>query len=431
MRVRNFIKAFKYWNRGHWKSFFFSSLMLTVSTSLVVLFLCLGIGINSALGRIFSSTIARGQIVVNSSTTQVGVMTLRDEDAPLLDRDAAVAISRIPGVEKIDSQLFCSVPAFLTGHVPGLGNNYYTDVTLEGVDSSIIEEPSARRMFNRSFSDTTDRVLPVILSSSLLNLYNAGLAPANQLPGLTPDAVIGLEGLLILGRSSIREESLAPRRYTVKVVGLSSSLSLVALGVPIEFVKEANQYYHPEKTQEYSALFITVESPSEVSRIMEKINAMGFQTKTDNEIVKRTSSFLQLVAFGISILSAIIVISSLVSTIYTISEQISNRSNQIGVLRTLGASPNALTSLFSFQVLVISAVDLLIGYSLGMLLALGLDKFIKLVLPSIYILTGGVVTFHWGLLLVLFLALSVIPTVIAYLIFVKLISKNLLDLLSV
>lgn len=433
MKVKNFYKAFKFWNKGSWKSFFFSSLMLIVSTALVVLFLCLGQGIKSALGRIFSSSLSQGQILVTSKSEMVGFFTIEDEKAITLNRAAALAISRIDGVEHIDSQLFCNVPAALTGHIPGLEGSYFTDIAIEGVDSVIIDDISARKIFQKDFYDSSERILPVIISSSLINLYNAGFAPANNLPGLTPEAVIGLEGDLIIGMSSIitnREDSLIPKKFRIRLVGLSNNLSLLALGVPIEFAKQVNNYFHPDQIQEYSSLIVTVDSPSNVSRVVEKIEKLGFKTKTDNEIIKRTSSFLRLVSFGITVFSLIIVVSSLISTVYTISRQIINRSPQIAVLRSLGATPDVLTSLFSAQVFFISIIDMLVGTSIGIVLAMLLNKIIEITMPSVYILTQGVIKYPWIILIVLFLTLSIIPSIVAYFIFIKIISRNLPELLS-
>ncbi len=430
MKFRNFIRAFSFWNRGHWSSFFYSSTMLIISTSLVFLFLSLGFGIKSALAKIFSSSLTSGQILVSPAVNRVGFFTVEKKNSSLLDYAAAMKILDIEGVVAIDSQLFCAVPASLSGHVPGIQGTYYTDVTIEGVDSSYIDDPVARLHFTRSFYDSSARILPVVISSSLLNLYNAGLAPANRLPGITPEAVIGFEANLEVGRSSITQESLPPRLFRVKLVGLSSNLSLLALGVPTEFVRETNSYYHPDKPQQYSSVIVTVESPSAVSKVVEEIENMGFEARTDSELVKRTSTFLRLVTFGITAFSMIIVISSLTSTVYSISRQISERSGQIGVLRALGASPSDLTKIFSFQVFSIAFADLLIGYGFGFGLSLALDYYIKLFLPSIYVLTGGVITFPIILLLIILLALSIIPSVTAYFIYVRTVGRNLPELLS-
>ncbi|MBN1151476.1 FtsX-like permease family protein [candidate division WOR-3 bacterium] len=430
MKFRNSIRAFSFWNSGHWSSFLYSSTMLVVSTSLVFLFLSLGFGIKSALGKIFSSSLTSGQILVSPAVNRVGFFTIDKKNSSILDYEAAVKILRIEGVVSIDSQLFCTVPASLSGHVPGIQGNYFTDVTIEGIDSSYIDDPVARLHFKRSFYDSSARILPVVISSSLLNLYNAGLAPANKLPGITPEAVIGFEANLEVGRSSITEESLPPRLFRVKLVGLSSNLSLLALGVPTEFVREANSYYHPEKPQQYSSVIVTVESPSEVSKVVEEIEKMGFEARTDSELVKKTSTFLRLVTFGITAFSLIIVISSLTSTIYTISRGISERSGQIGVLRALGASTSDLTKIFSFQVFSIAFVDLLIGYSLGFALSKALDKFIEQFLPSIHILTGGVIAFPVILLLIILLTLSIIPSVIAYFVYLRTVDRNLPELLA-
>ena len=356
------------WNRGHWRDYAFSQAMLLAAALLLVFFLSMGLGLQKLLDRFLSTDLPAEQVRVTPTGIQAGFFQTETGGLEITEaiRDS---IAALPQVERLDPQIYAHVPAYLRGRLGG--QSYYTDITLEGVTGEFLGDSVLQGVGDWSYvlADSSAVPLPIVLSENLLILYNAGFAEANELMGLTPEGVVGLEGTVTVGRSSIAETGEPAVTVRARIVATSRNLSLFALAVPIEFVEEINRIYRPERSRTYSALLVTAERAEDVPEIVRAVEAMGLRAETRRGIAQKAEILVGVVTTVLSALAVAVLLSSLASAIHTLLADLRSRRHAIGVLVALGTSRRRLAMVFSIQILAMSTVTMVFGAVLGCLLA--------------------------------------------------------------
>lgn len=361
--------ALHLWNRGHWRDYVFSQGMLFVASLLLVFFIAIGLGVQNLLDRFLSTDLPAEQVRVTPSGMQAGFFQTESGGVEITE-DARAELESSHLVQRIDPQIYARVPAYLRGLLGG--QPYYTDITLEGVTGQFLGDSLLMDIdWSYTLADSSDRFLPIILSENLLLLYNAGFAEPNDLLGLTPEGVLGIECTVTLGISSIAEMDRPPITVRARIEATSRNMNLFAIGVPFEFVDQVNNLYIPDGTMRYSALVVTAKRAEDVPEIVRLVEEMGLRAETRRGIAQKAEILVGSVTAALSALAAAILLSALSSAIHTLVMDLRNRRFALGVLMALGTPHNRLAMIFAFQILFMSALTMILGAALGCLLAWG------------------------------------------------------------
>ena len=426
--VSGFRRALRLWNRGHWRDYAFSQAMLLASALLLVFFLAMGLGLNKLLDRFLSTDLPAEQVRVTPTGIQAGFFQTETGGLEITEalRDS---IRAMPEVARIDPQIYAHVPAYLRGRLGG--QNYYTDITLEGVTGEFLGDSLLESIgdWAYSLSDSAVRPLPIVLSENLLILYNAGFAEANDLVGLTPEGVVGLEGTVTVGRSSIADLGAPAITVDARIVATSRNLSLFALAVPIEFVEEVNATYRPDRERTYSALLVTAARAEDVPSIVRKVENLGLRAETRRGIAQKAEILVGVVTGVLAALAVAVLLSSLASAIHTLVADLRNRRHAIGVLVALGTSRKRLAAVFSFQILVMSSVTMILGGGLGCLLASFTSRALLSLSAALSTAVDTLAVFPVGWLLLGLGTVLLCSTAVAYLFFARLVGEPVPELL--
>jgi hypothetical protein len=372
MPLRETGKALHLWNRGHWRDYLFSQLMLLTASLFLVFFISIGLGVNAILQRFLSSDLPAEQVRVSPPGMQAGFFQTEIGGLEITD-SLASAIEALPQVASMDPQVYAHVPAYLEGLLGG--QPYYTDITLEGVTASFLGDSILQNVdWTYTLADSATELLPIVLSENLLVLYNAGFAESNSLLGLTPEGVVGMDCEVTVGRSSIAAFPHSPETVRARIVATSRNLALFALAVPIEFADQINTIWRPERTRTYSALIVTARSADEVPEIVRHVESMGLRAETRRGIAQRAELLVGVVTTALSALALAILASALISAIHTLVADLKNRRYAIGVLVALGTPGNRLAQIFAFQIMLMSAASLVLGGILGCLASWGVSE---------------------------------------------------------
>jgi len=346
--------------------------MLLTAAVFLVFFISIGLGVNAVLHRFLSSDLPAEQVRVSPPGMQAGFFQSELGGLEITDSLETV-IAALPQVASVDPQVYAHVPVAMEGLLGG--QPYYTDITLEGVTADFLGDSVLQGVdWSYTMQDSAARYLPIVLSENLLVLYNAGFAESNGLLGLTPEGVVGLECTVTVGRSSIASFPHRPATVRARIVATSRNLSLFALAVPIEFVDQINSIWRPELERSYSALVVTAEKADDVPGIVRSVQAMGLRAETRRGIAQRAEILVGVVTTALSSLALAILVSALVSAIHTLVADLRNRRFALGVLVALGTPEDRLATVFSFQILLMSAASLLVGGVLGSLTAWGVSR---------------------------------------------------------
>ncbi len=425
--MKNMRKAISLWNRGHWKDYIFSQGMLLVASLLLVFFISIGLGVGNILQRFLSSDLPEEQVRITPLGVQAGFFQT-ERGGTEITSDVLDSLLALPQVERIDPQVYAHVPAYLRGLLGG--QNYYTDITLEGVSSAFVPDSMLAHIdWEYTLSDSSTKPLPIILSENLLILYNAGFAESNGLMGLTPEGVVGLEVRVNVGSSSIASLPAPPVNLRAEIVGTSRNMALFALAVPIEFVEEINSLYLPDDQHTYSALMVTAVEAEDVPSIVRYTEDMGLSAETRRGIAQKAEILVSVVTAALGALAAAILFSAVASAIHTLVADLKNRSYALGVLVALGTKRDRLVSVFAFQIFFMSLISTVSGGLLGCGLAYLVSSTLLNLLPVLKMAVNTLAVFPVGWLSAgLGLVLSV-STVSAWFFFRRILTTPVTELL--
>ena len=153
-----------------------------------------------------------------------------------------------------------------------------------------------------------------------------------------------------------------PEGGRVNIVGLTRDPSLLALDIPIEYVRRFNKLYlGPEAKEEYVQLHVVVNSPNDYEPAIQKIEKMGFEVAGRREMAQRlrfavTGAVLILLLFGSAVLAMAVI--NIVNTFALIMLE---RRDEIGLFRAVGATRTTAMALLLAESVAIGLLGGLLG----------------------------------------------------------------------
>ncbi|ATL46674.1 hypothetical protein COR50_05465 [Chitinophaga caeni] len=178
-----------------------------------------------------------------------------------------------------------------------------------------------------------NRLLPIVLPNSMLNMYNFGFALSQGLPQISQDNVKLLPIKVTIYNNYGQEE------FVGKIAGFSDRISSIL--VPQTFMDWANKKYAPAANPDPNRVIIKTKDPGDplLTRYLEKHKYATDADKLKNSKIRTVVQIIVSVigAFGVVLLLfALLVFSMFIRLI------ISSCRKEINLLVTLGTAPSQL-----------------------------------------------------------------------------------------
>lgn len=240
---------------------------------------------------------------------------------------------------------------------------FYTDISFESVPDSFIDI----RNINFSWKPDADFV-PVIVPNMFLDIYNFQFSISQNLPQLSPEIV-----KMIVFKITVYGNR-GPVQFNAKIVGFSDRIA--SMLVPTQFIEWGNQYADTKESNSVSRLVIKTKDPSDpsIARFL-----MENQLNTNNEKL-RFSKYRKIIDTVVSIAGftglIMLAFSLLIFTLF-IQLNIANSKEEIGLLITLGASPNQLSRFLFRHFFPGNLISILAGIFLVSLLQFLLQQLLQ------------------------------------------------------
>jgi hypothetical protein len=304
-----------------------------------------------------------GVFEVSGRRVDVGILSFGGLGSRL-DRAAVDRIRSIEGVVEAHPVTSSDVPMRAYGGEAVLGRRVHTDLFAVGVPPELVREELGSDF--QSFKEIEDRV-PALISPRLLALYNQTVAPAIEKPGLSPEAVKGLQFEILLGRSATEGSTGRPLvREVAEVVGLSQRASLGGITVPQAVVDRWDGAFDTESP--VTSIWVRVEPPERTREVLESIEQAGFRVDEGPKL----ASWALAVALGLGG-GAVMVGAALAAAVsgLTFTLVVAERRTEIAVLRSLGARRRDVARWIGSEALLLGAVGGAVGVGLGCGLGFG------------------------------------------------------------
>lgn len=341
------------------------TILTLISIIIGIASLSLLLALNEGIKTNIYETLAREtplkQITVKPKTHTFGISRI-GQNVSNIDQEMLEKIKNIEHVQEIHPQIAYKNPASLS--VEFLEHEFYTDSLIFGVPKSFIENDlKDPQVWNLEQTE-----VPTLIPKKILDLYNYSIATNYGLPILTEEILIGKTIEIHLNASYLSNQleidNGSSTHFTGKIVGFSDKINLIGITIPYEKVLELNE--NPEDIK-YQQLFITVDDANEVPKVAAKIEEMELHTEYFQKNVQELNLPLKYLKITILLISIIILIIAGLMIISTFLSAVNERVKDIGMMRAIGATKNAINQIFLTESILLGTIGGIFGVLLALL----------------------------------------------------------------
>ena len=290
-----------------------------------------------------------------------------------LDEKAISRLERTPNVAAVYEIIGAGFPLRAQGGAKLLGRGIRTDLFATGVPEELVRDDIAD---GYQFKDPgpNKKIIPVLVSRRLLDLYNTTVSQALGQPKLTKEALIGFSAEIVLGSSYVRGTPDPSKVQTLvgQVVGVSDEATLVGITVPRETLLRWNKTHAGGKSPMVAA-YIKPVSAANTAQITQQIENLGLQVDETQKLISFATLIASMIASGFLLGFALLIGLSMAQSF---SLMINERRQELATLRALGATKSSVLRMVLSECFVLAVVSSVLGTLFGILVTLGLDTWL-------------------------------------------------------
>jgi putative ABC transport system permease protein len=320
-----------------------------VGTGAVVVLVGLGFG----LQQIILEQIVFGETLLSLGVSATGAQNLK------LTPDTVSKFKALP--EVLDASPLASFPALVTYH--GLTGNLF----IQGVEPPYLRyagvvATEGEVFTNADAADTTS----VMLSPAVLKLF--GVKDAKGFIGQKVTF-----RLLIPNKDGTSGNTEIPiaKEYVVRGITKDDGVLNAMMMLP-----ELRNYVGIEQ---YERIQVRVKTSADLPNAEKKLIAQGYRVTALSKTVEQASKIFQGVQAVLATFGGIALLVSAIGMFNTMTVTLLERTKEIGIMRTIGASPNDVKYLFVSESVVVGFMGGLTGVVMGVGLGLTVNLFLNLV----------------------------------------------------
>lgn len=297
-----------------------------------------------------------------------------------------------------------SAVATTVGSAAGSGAGSAIDPAVPVPAPAVVIEPSFSDYRNpcpnpdRYYCDDTERVckhrVPVVLSSTVVELYNNQFAKSHGMPIADQNLVnfliqsrglsamrfsIGLANTTIAGTGGVTKKR--PRRVEAVVVGVSARAMPIGVTLPIQYVTRWNQEYMGEDAATaYSSIIVKLKDRNQLAPFSQwLVDKEGL--RLEDSLGERFATVIFVIRLLFLIISVAILLIAVINIGHNFFIQVSERRREIGIMRAVGATEGDVQLIVLGEAAVIGVVGGLLGLGLAFGIGLGWDAFADANIP--------------------------------------------------
>ncbi len=344
-----------------------------VGTGAVVVLVGLGFG----LQKIILEQIVFGETLLSLGVSATGAQGLTLTSETLTDFENMD--------EVLDASPLARFPALIT--YKGLTGNVF----VQGVEPPYLRYAGIAASAGTAFTDEdAGDANSIMLSPAVLKLFGID----------EPDEFIGERVSLRLlvpadDGTDVINEVIIDKEYTVRGVTKEEGVLNAMMMMP-----ELRNYVGIE---EFERIQVRVDTNQNLPIVEERLIGLGYRVSALSKTVEQASKIFQGVQAVLATFGGIALLVSAIGMFNTMTVTLLERTKEIGIMRTLGASPNDVKYLFVSESIVVGFMGGVSGIVMGVSLGVAVNVFLNLLASQF----GGqaVALFSFPLTFLLFIAL--------------------------
>ncbi len=220
------------------------------------------------------------------------------------------------------------------------------------------------------------RRVPVIVSPTLLELYNGQVASTHGLPviGDLEQFVVERGGLarmrftIALGETMVAGSAMATsdkkRRVEGMLIGITPKAMPIGMTVPIEYTRRWNQEFAgDEAASTYSSIVVTLNDKDRLAVFSAWLQEQDL--RLEDQLGERFATAIFIVTTLFVLISFTIVTISSINIAHNFFMQVSERRREIGVLRAVGATRTDVKLIILGEAALIGVIGGLLGVGIA------------------------------------------------------------------
>ncbi len=351
MRVKDLFEI-SFQNFNNRKSrIFFTVLGVSVAIGAVLFLVSFGYGLQASLLE---------KITTTDSLLSLDVMS-PDTELIKLNQDTLSKITQIEHVDKISPYVAYSGNLTL--------DNLTSEAMVNIVDDNYLKFDGVTPKIGRSFelSDTNK----AIVNNSVADLFD-----------ISADKLIGKKINVTVFTPDIESEN---KTEEVQAQNLAKDFEIVGV---IEDTNNQGYIFIQQNDvsipiNEYSSVKVKVDSEPNLSNVRDNLTSSGFLVSALSDTIDQANQIFGIIQIVLSIFGIVALIVAAIGLINTMTISLLERTNEIGIMRAIGASPTDVMWLFLGESIMIGFLGGVSGILLGFLLSQGFQAIINLISRSL------------------------------------------------
>jgi putative ABC transport system permease protein len=226
---------------------------------------------------------------------------------------------------------------------------------------------------------TCTRRVPVVVSPTLLELYNGQFAKSHGLPIIDTDLAafivargglgrmrftIGLGSTIVAGSNADIDRS-KRRRVEAQLIGISAKAMPIGMTMPIEYIRRWNrEFLGEEAAQTYSSIVVTLKGKGELAVFSQWLqDDLGL--RLEDSLGERFATAIFLVTTLFVLISFVIITISAINIAHNFFMQVTERRRELGILRAVGATRSDVRLIILGEAAMIGVIGGCIGIGLA------------------------------------------------------------------
>jgi hypothetical protein len=269
---------------------------------------------------------------------------------------------------------------------------------------------------DRYYCDDADRTchhrVPIVMSPTMIELYNGQFAKSHGLPIAELDFVkfITSRGGLSAMRFSIglglttiagSNASMAHRKHRVEgvLVGISNKAMPIGMTVPIQYVERWNrEFLGEDAATSYSSIIVRLKDRNQIAVFSQWLQD-ALDLRLEDSLGEKFATALFVIRLVLVLISLVIIAISAINIAHNFFMQVTERRRELGLLRAVGAAQSDVLLVVLGEAALIGLIGGVIGVGLGWAIAAGVDWGSSYYLPRFPYKPASWFHFKWWIVL--------------------------------
>ncbi|NPC93804.1 ABC transporter permease [Bacillus sp. WMMC1349] len=193
--------------------------------------------------------------------------------------------------------------------------------------------------------------------------------------------------------TKIGEKNTKKKKHQFKVVGVKKQSSYAWKTDTIVYLnKNAIDYLKPEKSQIVNKMFVYADSAEHVGEITNALEDKGFYVDSITKRLESINMFFTAFKIGLIFVGVIAVLISAIGIFNTMTMAVTERTQEIGIMKAIGASPNIIRKMFLLESAYIGVIGSVFGIMISYVVSFLMNAFLPVIFSSVS--HGGGEEFH-------------------------------------